>query len=662
MATTRTDRSSPLVLDGRYRLVAQLGTGGSAHVYLADDLRLRRRVAVKVLQPALLSQSGFIARFEHEARSSASFSHPHVVAVHDWGESEIGPFLVTEYLGGGSLHGLIAAGHLLTPAQAVKVALEATSGLSAAHQRGMVHRDVKPANLLFDRGGRLRVADFGLVQVLGDTGLTEPDSAVLGTLRYAAPERSRPGTADGRTDVYSLAVSLVEAVTGEVPGPSDDPIELLAYRCLHPLVVPDDFGAAAEPLRRAGSVEVDERPTAIELMRDLVTATEDFEAPGALPLAGALLNVDALDSVDPDSAQWQAPVSDKTLPVTGSEPTTPAESFADLGIEVFDDDRIERFSPDDGAVEPRRQSAGATSSRRGWWLSGAAVVLAAVVAATMYSVSTVETPATPLVELGNLRGETIADVRTLSEANDWVLDEEQVRSDKFDKGTVIRQSPSAGSQIPAGFGLSVDVVIGPRLTMVPWLVGLDVAAATKRLESRDFGVVSREPRFDEVVSVGVVMQATIDGDLVEPGRLLEPGVSFDLVVSSGPVPRAVPDLVGRTREEAAATLAQLRLGLTEAEPQFSETDPDGTVISQSISPSIEVARDTIVSITVSKGPDRRSVPDVSGMTIEEATAALEAVGLERASVAGGGNIVEETDPKPGTLLKPGASVDFWAPR
>ncbi|MCB0991343.1 MAG: protein kinase, partial [Acidimicrobiales bacterium] len=128
MATTTAKDESAPVLENRYRLVAQLGFGGSAHVYLADDLRLRRRVAVKVLHPALVGKPGFAERFAHEAQSAASFSHPHVVAVHDWGECEFGPYLVTEYLGGGSLHGIIAAGHTLTPAQAVKVGLEATSG------------------------------------------------------------------------------------------------------------------------------------------------------------------------------------------------------------------------------------------------------------------------------------------------------------------------------------------------------------------------------------------------------------------------------------------------------------------------------------------------------------------------------------------------------
>ena len=152
------------------------------------------------------------------------------------------------------------------------------------------------------------------------------------------------------------------------------------------------------------------------------------------------------------------------------------------------------------------------------------------------------------------------------------------------------------------------------------------------------------------------------GDSVEPGRLLEPGVSFELVVSSGPVPRSVPNLVGLTRDEAAAAVAQVQLNLVEEEEQFSETVPAGVVISQSVSASVELPRGSTVAIRVSKGPDRRAVPDVEGMTIEEATAALEAVGLVRSGVAGGGNIVESSSPGAGTLLKPGESVELWAPR
>lgn len=657
------------MLDGRYRLVAQLGIGGSAHVYLADDLRLRRRVAVKVLHPALVGQPGFAERFAQEAQSAASFSHPHVVAVHDWGESDFGPFLVTEYLGGGSLHGIIAAGRRLTPAQAVKVGLEATSGLAAAHQRGMVHRDVKPANLLFDRGGRLRVADFGLVQALGAAGLTEPDSAVLGTLRYAAPERSRPGKADGRTDVYSLAVSLVEALTGEVPGPSDDPVELLAYRNEHDLEVPDEFGAAADALRRAGSVGVEGRPTAIELMRELVNATEGFEAPGPLPLVGALLNVDALDTVDPESSDWKGIVLPSTT-VADPDATLPTGDRTEVGSIVVDpvpsDPDPEVGLEPSGLAARRSERAApkvpARSTRRGLWLLGAALVIGALVAASMYFVSSPEVEAVPLTELGDLRTADIAEVRTIADANGWVLTEEQVRSDRFAKGTVVRQSPEAGSMLPADFGVTVDVVVGPHLTMVPWVVGLEDQAATERLESRGFGVIGREPRFDEVVPAGVVMEATVDGDTVQPGRLLEPGLPFELVISSGPVPRTVPALVGLTRDDAAEALASVQLQLVEEPEAFSETVPAGEVISQSVSPSVELARGSTVSIVVSKGPDRRSVPEVAGMSIEEATAALEAVGLVRSGVAGGGNVVESSSPAAGTLLKPGESVELWAPR
>ena len=288
VTVTWTDDGIGRVLDARYRLVALIGAGASARVYLADDLRLRRQVAVKILHPTLAHDEVFLRRFEQEARAAAAFNHPHVVAVHDWGETEVGPYLVTEYLAGGSLQALLATGALLSGSQAVKVGLEAASGLAAAHRRGMVHRDVKPANLLFGAGSRLRVADFGLVQALSETSLTAPDGVVIGTVKYSAPERAHAGTADGRTDVYSLLVTLVEAVTGSVPLAAGSSTDIMTTRAEHPIVVPEQFGAAREILTRAGLVDIEARPTAEQLMHELVHSTEFFDAPARLPLAGAI--------------------------------------------------------------------------------------------------------------------------------------------------------------------------------------------------------------------------------------------------------------------------------------------------------------------------------------------------------------------------------------
>jgi serine/threonine-protein kinase len=185
VASTRSADQVGRVLGGRYRLLARIGTGASAHVFLADDVRLRRRVAVKVLHPALADDAAFLRRFEAEARVAAGLSHPNVMAVFDWGEEDGSAYLVCEYLAGGSLRSLLDQGHLLTPSQALLVGSQAARGLEYAHRRGLVHRDIKPANLLFDDDERLRLGDFGVARALAEAAWTEPAGAVLGTARYA---------------------------------------------------------------------------------------------------------------------------------------------------------------------------------------------------------------------------------------------------------------------------------------------------------------------------------------------------------------------------------------------------------------------------------------------------------------------------------------------
>src|SRR5436309_8451137 len=250
------------VLGGRYRLLAPLGSGASANVFLAEDVVLRRRVAVKVLHEALAQDDPFLRRFQAEARAAAALSHPHVMAVHDWGEDADGPFLVLELLGGGSLRGLLDRGHRLSPSQSLLLGLQAARGLDYAHRRGLVHRDIKPANLLFDEEGRLRIADFGIARALAEAAWTEPAGAVLGTVRYASPEQVRGASIDGRADVYALAVVLVEAVTGEVPFAADTTIATLMARLDTPLVAPESMGPLQAVVERAGCPDPDDRPDA----------------------------------------------------------------------------------------------------------------------------------------------------------------------------------------------------------------------------------------------------------------------------------------------------------------------------------------------------------------------------------------------------------------
>lgn len=630
VALTESSQWIGRVLGARYRLVASIGSGGSGRVYLADDVRLRRQVAVKLLHPALADDATFLRRFEAEAQAVAALSHPHVLTVHDWGHDEHGPFLVSEYLAGGSLRALLDAGGLLSPAQAVKTGLEAASGLAAAHARGMVHRDIKPANLLFDHTGRLRIADFGLVHAYEQAGITETDTT-MGTVSYLAPERGAGVAIDGRTDVYSLVLTLVESVTGRIPLSGGTPTEVMMRRRELDVEVPEEMGAAHDIISRGGRSAVADRPFAIEFRDGLVESTRSFTTPARFPLVGAL----------PDGAPAYGGGEPTLVPATPL--ALPPEVDASLGADV------------ETAPRPRWKPTRGLAAL-------VALVLGAMAVGVGWLVSDVDPPRTPTHVVADYTGRSVAEVRALAETNSWVLDEDQLRSDAVETGVVLSQRPESGSELAEGELLAVEVASGPYLRMTPTVVGLTGEAAITRLEARGFEVDTVAPRFDEVIAADVVMELVVDGEAVFGGTLREPGERVSLVVSSGPVPRMVPRVVELTIEEATAALSAIQLLLAEApEREFSETVLEGVVIRQDLTPGIQVDRDSTVTVMVSQGPDRREVPNLIGLSIAEATRRLEEVGLARSGVSGGGDVVDATDPGAGTLLPPGSEVLLWAP-
>src|ERR1019366_8208876 len=272
------------VLGGRYRLVTALGTGASAHVYLADDVSLHRRVAIKVLHPALAGDVAFLKRFRAEARAVAALNHPNILQVYDWGEEDGEPYLVLEYLAGGSLRQVYDTGVLLTPQQAVQVGLQAAAGLDYAHRRGLIHRDIKPANLLFDADRRLRSADFGLARALAEAAWTEPDGAILGTARYAAPEQVEGWVLDGKADVYALALVLYEGVTGESPFIGDTTIAPLMARLGALLPEHEALGPLADVLVWGAAPDPAERYDAAQFGAKLAELATTLPEPAPLPL------------------------------------------------------------------------------------------------------------------------------------------------------------------------------------------------------------------------------------------------------------------------------------------------------------------------------------------------------------------------------------------
>ncbi len=672
------------VLGGRYRLVAPIGLGASAQVYLADDVRLRRRVALKMLHDALAGDAEFLRRFRAEARAAAALSHPNVMAVYDWGDDDVA-FIVTEYLGGGSLRALLDGGQLLTPSQALTVGLEAARALDYAHRRGFVHRDIKPANLLFGEEQRLRIADFGLARALAEAAWTEPQGAMLGTARYAAPEQAKGEKLDGKADVYALALVMIEAVTGTVPFAADTTIGTLMARVGKQLEVPDSLGPLQEILIRAGHPDPDQRIDARALATGLLRAAKALPKPDLLPLAGALLAADdALVDADPtihapaiEVAKPDLTAEDLDLappdwvnqsdPDLESEPV-PAGAIVDAPLAAPVAAVVAPPAPapptdDDGpGPDPGVDSMGATGGgRRKWpWV---VVVLALLLggggaaAAIAASRDTAAPQRVVILPVPILSGRSQEAAEAVAAAAGWKTTVVKVRRDGSLKGEVLATNPKAGTRLKAGRAIELTVSEGQTVVAVPVadLVGKPLADVTAQLAALGLKTTTAQTRFDEKVVDGSVLGAVGD----TPAKL-EKGSTVRVVVSKGPEPRVVPSgLQGSTQAEATSAITDVGLKVA-VNLQYNDTVRAGQVVSQNPAGGSSRPRGSTVTIEVSRGPEMVAVPDVTGAsTSKQAAAILRAAGLKPGSVSGPseGNPIG-TSPGRGTKVKKGSTVNI----
>jgi len=604
VATSRIVDHVGRVLGDRYRLLAPIGTGASAHVFLAEDVALRRRVAVKVLHAALADDESFLRRFRAEAQSAAALNHPHVMRVFDWGEAEDGPYLVLEHLGGGSLRDLLDQGHRLTVEQAVQVGLQAARALEYAHRRGLVHRDVKPANLLFDDEGRLGIADFGLARALAEAAWTEPAGAVLGTARYASPEQAQGLSVDGKSDVYALALVLVEAVTGAVPFAADTTIATLMARVGAQLDPPESLGPLGPVVRRAAAADPAARLDAAGVVAELERLAADLPTPAPLPIRAEV--------------------------VTG--PT-------------------ERSRLYDRESDPKPTlSPAAVRRRRRWpWLVPLVIVAVLAAAGAAFAIRQAMLPSHPVPVL---RGQTVAQARAAVADEDFTV---KVARQEFDEaapvGTILDQDPSAG-KLKEGSAIRVVTSKGPRPRGVPSLEGLDEAAAVQKLTEAGFAPKVAK-RNDEVVQKGLVLDW-------QPRGVQGKGTEILVTVSDGPAPKPLAELEGMTYDEAAKVLTDAGLVPVRKDVFDDEVEP-GKVVSTAPAAGTPLPPGAKVTLNVSKGPETVAVPNVIGKSVEEARAAITEAGLQVDGVFGPprASRVFQTDPSPGVQVKRGTGVALY---
>lgn len=646
-----TGLTSGTVLDGRYRLGAIIARGGMSTVYRGVDTRLDRPVAVKVMSPQYVADPTFLTRFEREARLAASLGHPGVVAVYDQGQDGNLVFLVMELVDGGTLRDLIRERGPL-PVPVVFAILEPLlDALGAAHANGLVHRDVKPENVLISARGAVKIADFGLVRAVGSQTVATGD-VILGTVAYLSPEQVATGVSDTRTDVYAAGIVAFEMLTGRPPFEGDNPMSV-AYQHVH-----SDVPAPAS--------RVDGVPAAFDDLIVAATARDPADRPSdAAAFLAELRDIRstlAVPSVPVPVPQnrHSVPVPPVPVPIdphpeqTSAHPAGPAPG--PTGTRLLDGAAAPATAPtptttptrpptpvDPTQVMRRRRRKrwlialivvlllGLISAAGGWWLGGRWAA----------------TPATA----GLTQSQAEAAIREAG----LVPRTSTGHSDSVPVGLVVQTDPGAG--VEQLRGSEVAVVVSAGKPTVPGIkAGTDVTAATATLKDADLtAVVGTGQEFDDAVPVGAVLRTD-----PAQGTELAVGATVTLIVSAGPRPIVVPQVAGRPQQDAQKILTDAGFTLGAVTKAFDATADPGTVLRTTPTVGATAARGSAVDLTVA---DSVTVPDVRGQSTKDATTAMREAGF---SVTVGdpafdpgvdaGDVLR-TDPGPGTRVdRTGAKV------
>lgn len=631
--------TDPLIghtLDGRYVIRSRIARGGMAVVYLGNDLRLERRVAIKVMHPHLAEDDAFTKRFEQEARSAAGLGHPNVVNVFDQGVDRGTPYLVMEYLPGITLRDLLKQQRQLTLEQSLEIGEAVLAGLAAAHSAGIVHRDLKPENVLLADDGRIKIGDFGLARAVSAN--TTTGQALLGTIAYLSPELVTRGTADARSDLYAFGIMMFEMLTGQQPFQGEQPMQI-AYQHAHSEVpVPSTLTPESTPeldalVRWCTAREASSRP------RDAGEALEALRRVRGGAFLGATR---VLSPLGPP----QERVTPSTAVLSGSEREQLAASVAPDAATGAEPSVVERAS-----------AAGAARSRRGRWIAAALAVLIAAAAGAGWWWG--QGPGSQV---------TVPDVAGLTiEEAEASLAKHTLRAAIFDcsslqveAGRAARTEPEAGTRVERGGEVRVCRSTGPALLAVPTLVGLAEDAAIAEIQAAGFQFGSvLERRFDGGAAGTVIAALGETGEGLgdtypERGRV-------DLIVSAG----AIPDVRGAA--VGAATTALEAVGLV-VDPglggeAYSGDVPEGKVIA--VLPATDPLRvGDAVGLQVSLGPELFEVPDVEGLGLQEAMDRLRAAGFEPTTAVPdalrGVAQATGTKPKAGERLPAGTEVQVRA--
>ncbi len=624
-----TDPTQGALFAGRYVLARKLGSGGMADVWLAEDQELGRRVAIKMLHERYASDEQFVERFRREATNAAGLSHPNIVSIHDRGEAEGSYFIVMEYVEGRTLKELVVTRGSCPVPIAISYVRQVLAALRYAHRAGIIHRDIKPHNVIVDHEGRAKVADFGIARA-GASQITEAGS-IIGTAQYLSPEQARGAPVDESSDLYSTGVVLYELLTGATPFTGETPVEIaMKHISQAPQApsalrheVPRDLDLVV--LRALAKEPVDRYRSAQDMDRDLEAVARgeavgrETEEAATMVLAGATA----------------------ATTVGGAPPRRAGGGY--------------------GGDERYRAYDGPVSRGRGvwpWLLALGAILALATAGWFLYDRVQDQIDSSKPVAVGDYRG--IKEALAVAGITDDGFEARVTREPnaEIEEGYVFEQQPEPGTRLGQGSLVTITVSTGKPEVLVPNVVGKTEAEAVAEiikanLEVRSVQVNSGKPA------------GTVTAQAPPAGTTLVAGSEVRINVSKGPTPVAVPSVVGLLYDTAAAQLQAADFAV--ARDDVDSDEPKGTVVGQNPAGNTTAAKGSTITLSVSKGPTTVEVPEVTGLDLATARSTLRAVGFkvtvtfidtDDQALEG---LVAAQDPIGGTQAEPASTValEVW---
>jgi serine/threonine-protein kinase len=573
------------VIDQRYQILSRIGSGGMADVYCAQDLQLGRKVALKLLYRRFAEDEEFVERFRREASAAAGLQHANVVGVYDRGEWDGTYYIAMEYLEGRSLKQLIIDTGPLAPLAAIEIAEQILKAARFAHRRGVIHRDIKPHNVIIDEEGRAKVTDFGIARA-GASDMTETGS-IMGTAQYLSPEQAQGHAVSARSDLYAIGIVLYEMLAGRVPFDGESAVTIALKQVTEAPVPPSAYNAAV-----TGELDA-------VVLRALEKAPEHR-------FADADEFIAALEMVRVQLGQMPAGQSTAVFGAIAAPMTDPT-ALAAAGIPVEE-------PPVDGAGEGPPPDE--EDRRRRWpWIAAVLGVLAVLAALFL-----ILGPLAPKqAKVPGVVGTQLAVGKAILENKGFKTQVTTVVSPE-QRDKILRQDPQPNTKADEGSTVSLTVSGGPGQAAVPTVDGLTQSQARRKLEAAGFKVTVAREASDSVPTGQVTRTAPPAGTQIDKGS------TVTLFISSGPQKVTVPSVVGQSQDSASAELANVGLKVQPV-AQDSTTETPGNVLSQDPAAGSQVGRGATVTITVARQPQQVTVPNTVGQSQSSALTALADAGL-----------------------------------